>query len=232
MLLEKGQRGLLVGQTGSGKTQNALFQLRHSQVWPVTIFDTKIEDEFIGLPEDGDTLEITNSIGEYREVMRRARKDRPTFLVVRPGRGELSNPEILNEYCTVAYERGGAGLYYFDEIYSWHTQGRAPDGLLELLTRGRSKGKTVLMATQRPAWLSRFCLTESQKFYIHWLIDERDAKSLASVIPGFDQLDDPPLHHFWHYDMAKHREPPKLFAPVPLYKPDPVRVKRIRQGWI
>lgn len=230
MLLEKGQRGLIVGQTGSGKSQNALFQLRNSRVWPVVIFDTKIEDEFLGLPDAGDTLELTNNFGEFKELSKRRRDERPTFTVVRPALDELTDFEALDAYTRLAYDKFGSGMFYFDEIYNWHNRGQAGNGLIGLLTRGRSKGKTVLMATQRPSWISRFCLTEAQKFYIHWLIDQRDKKTLAEVIPGFEYLPDLPLHHFYFYTTLDHRAGAKAFKPVPLFRPDPEVVRKI--GWI
>lgn len=230
MLLERGQRGLLVGQTGSGKTQNALFQLANSRVWPITIFDTKIEPVFLSLPDDDDTIEITNSIDEYRALSRRKKVDRPTYTIVRPGMHEMNDFEVLDEYVRLAYDKFGAGLYYFDEILNWHNQGRPVNGLVGLLTRGRSRGKTVLMASQRPGWISRFCLSESQRFYVHWLNDARDKKTLSEIIPGFDRLDDVPKYHFYYYSTTEHREMPRLFKPVPEYAENPARVARI--GWL
>lgn len=66
-------------------------------------------------------------------------------------------------------------------------QGRAGSGLIALLTRGRSKGISVLMSTQRPAWLSRFCFTEAQKYYIYRLTDRRDSKVLGEYIRVFSK---------------------------------------------
>lgn len=228
MLLERGQRGLLVGQTGSGKTQNSLFQLRNSRVWPITIFDTKIEDSFISLPQDDDSFLLVESLKDYIEASKRKRDERPDYLLVRPNMDEIGDFGILDEYTRLAYEKFGAGLFYFDEIYNWHNKGQAGNGLIGLLTRGRSKGKTVLMATQRPSWISRFCLTEAQRFYVHWLSDSRDKKTLAEVIPGFDKLDEPPPFHFHYYSTAEHRKSPQLFKPVPLTALNPDKIKSLR----
>lgn len=231
MLLEKGERGLLVGQTGSGKTQNALFQLRESRVWPIIIFDTKIEDAFLDLPVKGDSIDMVESFAEFEKHSKLRRNERPDYLIVRPSIAEAQSPELMDEYTQLAYNKFGSGLFYYDEIYNWHNNGQAGPGLIGLLTRGRSKGKTVLMATQRPSWISRFCITESQKFYIHWLADQRDKKTLAAVIPNFDKLGELPPFHFWHYSTKEHRNAPRIFKPVPMAEEIPDEEK-VRPGWL
>ena len=231
LLLERGQRGLLVGQTGSGKTQNALWQLRNTPVWPVMVFDTKIEPEFLTLATGDEKIELVEGIDEYRSLSRRKRDDRPDYAVVRPTLDEMGDPDLMDEYVRLSYDKFGAGLFYFDEVYNWHNRGVAGNGLIGLLTRGRSKGKTVLMATQRPSWISRFCITESQKFYLHWLADSRDKKTLAEVVPMFDRLPDVPRHHFYHYSTTDHRTAPKLYSPVPQHVADRTKAHRA-MGWL
>ena len=231
MLLEKGKRGLLVGQTGSGKTQNALFQLRESRVWPIIIFDTKIEPAFFDLPVKGDSIDVVESFSDFEKQSKLRRNERPDFLIVRPSITESQDPEQMDQYTQLAYHKFGSGLFYYDEIYNWHNNGQAGPGLIGMLTRGRSKGKTVLMATQRPSWISRFCITEAQRFYIHWLADQRDKKTLASVIPGFDKLDTVPPYHFYYYSTTDHRAAPRIFKPVPL-APEIPEEEKVRPGWL
>jgi hypothetical protein len=86
-----------------------------------------------------------------------------------------------------------------------------------------------LQSTQRPSWICRFCFTESQKFYIHGLIDERDRKTLDSMIPSFSRYPIPPKFHFYHFEVGEHTEP-QLYKPVPFEKLD--RKKIFSRKWV
>lgn len=48
-----------------------------------------------------------------------------------------------------------------DELYTLHNGGRAGPGLLGWITRGREKQQSFVGLTQRPAWISQFCFSES-----------------------------------------------------------------------
>lgn len=222
-LLKKGERGLLVGQTGSGKTQNAIFQLRHAPVYPVLVFDTKIEDSFFALPQGDETLDLVQSVDELTRYSKQPPKQWADYILIRPAINEIQDFSALNEYCGLAYHRFGPATVYFDEAYNWHDRGTPPPNLIGLLTRGRSKGKTTLIGTQRPSWISRFCFTEAQKHFIHFLGDERDRKTLDAVIPNFSTLPDPPEFHFWRYKVGS-RQIPQLCAPVPLTEVDQSKI--------
>jgi hypothetical protein len=223
LVLKKGERGLLVGQTGSGKTANALFQLRNSPVFPVIVFDTKIEDAFFGLPQGDESLDLVESLHELKEYAKQPSKHWADYILVRPNVDEVLDFGILDEYCRTVYNKFGACTIYFDEMYNWHNRGIPTNSFVGLLTRGRSKGKTVLQATQRPGWLSRFCFTESQKFYIHNLIDSRDRQTLDSMIPDFSKYPIPPKYHFYHFAVGEH-DKPILYAPVPFEKLDTKKI--------
>ena len=230
LLLDRGQRGLLVGRTGSGKSANAYFQLRHPKVWPVIMFDTKIEDEFFGVPQEGDSLELVESLDAFDKLAKRPKNKMPDYILVRPGIDEMQDHEYLDQYARLAYEKFGPVFLYFDELYSWHNNGRVGNNMTAILTRGRSKGKTFLGTTQRPSWISRFFMTEADKFYIHQLTDERDKSTLANVIPGLAKLPDLPEYHFYHYNVKKPRDGIMPFAPVPYKPPAEIKVDPIQ--WI
>lgn len=224
LLLEQGNRGLLVGKTGSGKSQNAIFQLRHAVGSPVIIFDTKIEDCFFSLPEGDEELEVVNNFDEFKALAKRAAKDWPDYILVRPSADEVRFWEPLDNYTHFVYNNFGKCFIYFDEMLQWHKNMQAGSGLINLLTRGRSRGKTTLMASQRPAWISRFCFTESDKFYVHKLNDQRDYQSLSAVVPNIESVARPPRFHFWHYDTGADMESPVLFKPVPFTPVDNTKI--------
>lgn len=231
MFLDKGQRGLLMGKTGSGKTQGALFQLMHTPLFPVIIGDTKIEDAFFSLADEVNdiTLEVANTFAEFEKLSKLPRKEMPDYILVRPESFEVVDTEQLDKYLQLMYRKFGNCFIYLDEVFNWHMGGKPLPGLMELLARGRSKGKTLLMGNQRPSWISRSCFTESDKFYIHKLLDLRDRKTLDAVIPDFSDNPSPAKYHFYHFDVSGDEEI-KLFSPVPETKVD--KKKIFRRKWV
>lgn len=214
LLLNTGERGLLVGMTGSGKTQNALFQIEAATQWPKIIFDTKIEPKFQTLPHSHEKMWLVESVSKLQEISKRKAAEWPDYILVRPHEKELLDFDLMNDYSQIVYHRFGKCLIYFDELYQWHARGQPVEGIQGLLTRGRSKGKTVLMGTQKPVWISRFCFSESQKFYCHYLGDRRDRETLDNIAPDFSRYPLLPKFHFYFYETGKDRA--ELYSPVPL----------------
>lgn len=188
ILLQPGERGLIVGQTGSGKTYFAVWMLHHEPKAPVLIFDTKDEDKFPLMPN---ARTVSEWMGK-NSVMEALEDEKTDYVVFRPSEDHIADPMALDGFLRAVYNgaRGSGPMsgvtVYIDEIYSFHKHGQAGPGLVALLTRGRSRGLKTIMATQRPAWLSRFAITEAQRYYVFRLVDERDRKALDGVIPRFN----------------------------------------------
>ena len=141
MFLKRGERGLLVGKTGSGKTQNGFFQLQNTPLWPRIIIDTKFEDGFFSLPDGEEKLEVVEGLNNFiRYARERKRKDLPDYILVRPTEFEYVDPEILDEYMRVIYEKFGSCFIFIDEVANLHKNGRALPHLMNVLCRGRSRG--------------------------------------------------------------------------------------------
>lgn len=200
-----GERALIIGQTGSGKTAFARFMVKRM---PGTIiYDTKVEPKFSTLTKV--------KVSTPEQAMKAFQEDEDLdFVIVQPPVSVTYEPKLLDELLQQHYEQCRNVTAYIDEVYQFHIAGKAGPGLLALLTRGRSRGITTVMSTQRPAWLSRFCLTESQRFYIFNLADRRDWKTIAEVVPHFDEMGKPPRYHFYYYDYDM--DEPQLYKPVPL----------------
>lgn len=220
ILLQRGERGISIGHTGSGKTIGMIYQLQHSPLNNVIVFDTKGEPAFDGLARDDETIEFYESNADFVKIID-ARKW-PNYMIVRPSPAEMRDADLMDEMLQAIYERGKSCLVYIDEAYQWHNAGRAGAGLIGLLTRGRSKGISTLLSTQRPSWISRFCFSECQKFYIYRLTDIRDRKTVAGYVPDFDRVTVAKKFHFWYYDTSSEN-------PIQLYAPVPEPPKRIKQ---
>ncbi len=199
LLLKPGERGLLVGKTGSGKTMGATFLLRHLPP-PIIVLDTKGDDH---LPRSFDPR-ITDRVDGLTD-----RIDQP-ITIVTPTASELIDVAGLDDWIG---SLPAPATLYIDELYQVHFgSGRAGPGLVGLLTRGRSRGMTTLMSTQRPAWISRFCLTETENFYVYRLSDPADRDRVARLTaPQIERI--PRRFHFWFYRQG--RAAAVLYSPVP-----------------
>lgn len=207
--LSPGERGLIIGQTGSGKSFGAAWMARHAEQ-RVIIMDTKHEPLFDRLPKPGEEALIVSSVAEMLEAVKR--KKGAEYIIVRPPSTVLAEPETLDGYLAAIYEHARDVFTLIDETYTFHTNGRAHAGLIGMLTRGRSRGLTTLMGTQRPAWVSRFCLTEAQKYYVFRIADKRDWNTLSSVGPFIQRQI--PKYHFLYWIQGED-ESPRLMAPLP-----------------
>lgn len=206
---DRGERGFICGQTGSGKTAFAVWLL--SYMPGTLIYDTKEENKFKSLPNSIQVKTMEEAIKAFRD-----KKAAWDFVIIRPSVVETLEPDILDAMLHVHYDQlRGIGAY-IDEVFMFHNGGRVGAGLMSLLTRGRSRGITLTMSAQRPAWLSRFCLTESQRFYIFRLVDRADRTRLTEIIPNLSRDTQPDKYHFQYFDFDL--ESPVYFSPVPLDK--------------
>ena len=101
-----------------------------------------------------------------------------------------------------------------DELYTLHQNGRAGDGLTGWLTRGRELKQSFLGLTQRPAWVSKFILSESDYIGEMSLTLEADRKTMRDIIGSPEALVKLPPREWLWYDMSADRL--RKFGPVPL----------------
>lgn len=213
LLPERGERALIVGQTGSGKTAFAVWMMKRLQRGPIVIYDTKIEAKFA-------TLQPSVIVGDFDGIMDAFNKGENDYIIVRPPSELIGEPGVLdNEYLFRHYMELPGVDAYIDELKSFHNHGHAGKGLINLLERGRSKGTTVIMSTQRPSWISLSTLSEAQKTFIFYLKSQDDIKRVAKFVPGFEAK--PKLasrgYQFYYYDDAEDKL--TLFKPIKLDDP-------------
>lgn len=204
---EHGERALIVGQTGSGKTVFSVFLLRHIPTAPIFIYDTKDEPKFRKLPNSRVVITPQQAMEAYHD-------ETVDYIIVEPPVEMLGNPEELDHYLYFHYLNFRDSVCYIDEAYTFHNNGRAYRGLIALLSRGRSRGITTIISTQRPQGISRLCITEAQKVYVFRLADKLDRKRISDVIPNFDDYKLPPKHGFYYFESGEDNA--HLLRPVKL----------------
>ena len=131
----------------------------------------------------------------------------PGIYVLQPRPDEDSEMEA---WLWRVWERGKIGLYV-DEGYILPKSGKTP-AFTSILTQGRSKGIPVIILSQRPVWLNRFAISESDFYQVFNLNDEMDRKTIGRFIPDGveDRLE--PYHSVW-YDVG--RDVRRELGPVP-----------------
>lgn len=189
--LKPGSRTTLCGKTGSGKSTIAITMLRKSrQKW--ILIDPKADDKIATLnPAVIHSLKLAD--------VQRAWKEGYQYVAIQPP--PQTKPLDIDAFILDAYENLTNFGVYIDELYYIHNAGRAGDGLTAILTRGRSDKITYLGATQRPAWISLFCLSEADYIAQFKLQLENDRKRIYSVTGEAVMLNNPPApYSFYYYD--------------------------------
>jgi len=140
---------------------------------------------------------------------------RHKFVVVNPLSREAT-PDTLDDFIMYFHENWKGVALCCDELYSVHKSGRAGQGLISWLTRGRELKQTFLGLTQRPAWLSQFLFSESD-----WIVGlalnlEKDRERMVEMTCQAAFLRRIPPYHWLSYGVEK--EELQYFGPVPLVK--------------
>lgn len=203
----RGERALIVGQTGSGKTAFCVWMMYRIPIAPIVIYDTKDEPKFKKLPNSRIVESPNEALAAYND-------ETIDYVIVRPPVELLGEPDKLDEYLFFHYTHFRDSVAYIDEAYTFHAHGRAFKGLIALLSRGRSRGITTIISSQRPMMISRLCITEAQKVYAFRLSDRQDRKRLADIIPNFDDYKQPAKHGFYYFESGD--DGAHLFRPVKL----------------
>ena len=205
----QGERALIVGKTGQGKTAFFTWMARRIEAAPLIIYDTKIEPKFSALPNSA----MAETIGDVENLIDAGESD---YIVWRPSIEILDKPQLLDQLLLWHYHNAQGLPAYIDEAYMFHVNSQAGPGLTALMTRGRSKGITTIVSSQRPSRISRFCITEIDKAFLFRLQDKKDRVRVDDLIEDFSGLVVPRKHHFYFFDAADDMEKPQLMAPVKL----------------
>lgn len=205
-----GEHALIAGKNGSGKTAFAVWLMVRIPTTPIVIYDTKTEPKFLALKNNTVVITVDEMLEAYKD-------ESIDYIIVRPPETMLGVPSELDEYLWQQYLRMHYTVAYLDEAGTFHTRsGAAGKGLLSLMARGRSKGITTILSTQRPVRIERSVITEMTKAYLFLMQDKRDRIQLDNLIPDFSTLPLPKPHAFYFWETGL--EQATLFEPVKLDK--------------
>lgn len=179
------QRIAIVGRTGSGKTQFGAWLLSQAPFdsQPYVIVDYKGDD-------------LLNSVDRIYELGLNELPRHPGVYIIHP-RPDLDDADVEN-WLRKVWERENIGLY-FDETYMVPSKG----ALQGILTQGRSKNIPAICLIQRPAWISRFVLSEADFYAIFHLQHIQDRKKVQEFIPDAAIEARTPEYHSQYYDVAR-----------------------------
>lgn len=219
LIPEPGEHALFVGQNGSGKTRLARWVLERMKPSPIVIYDTKEEADFITLPN-------SRLVEDWDEVLEARDDDTIDYVIFRPHVDIANDAKKMDALLLEHFKYLRGVPAYIDEVYSFHSGPRAGPGLNAMLTRGRSRNQSTLISTQRPRFLSNFCISETKHKYIFHVTMKDDRKRIADFVPGYDKLPKTRQYGFWYYnDRDGHLEemaPIQLGQPIDMASPDSV----------
>jgi len=209
--IKPGKHGVIIGKNGSGKSQMliCLARLNHQRV---VILDTKLDDDFMFLAEGDEVLQCAESYQETVDLLNAANFE---YLIIRPKANELSVPEALDNYLKLLSKCKNLTIF-IDEGYQFHNNGRAGSGYVSILTRGRSRGLSLVVCTQRPLWLSTFSFSESSYFYIYDLMLDNDIKKIREFIPFPNEALN--LNEFYYYFYCTFEKRGIICKPIQRFK--------------
>ena len=191
--IQPGKRCLVVGRTGSGKTVWGRWMLNRSPgKW--IILDMKHDEGFQGKGR------IITDLPDVNMLLKLWKKDR--WIIIRP---KTLDPDLIDQWIEYVHESVENVGLFVDELYYIHTHGQAGRGLIGWLTRGRSRKQSFLGGTQRPAWISKFLFSESDRFSIFSLNLLEDRKRVYEFVGDKIVLQNPPEFCWRWYDISKNK---------------------------
>jgi hypothetical protein len=190
------ERLAIVGTTGSGKTHAALWHLarRNYDEKPWVVYDWKL-DEFINSLPGSFELDVNAPAPEH-----------PGLYIVHPIPDD--DDEAVDRQMTEIWKAEDIGVF----VDEGHMVARGNKGFRKLLTQGRSKHIPMIVASQRPVWLDRFVLSESEYKQVFRLQHSGDIDKMEEYVP-FDLSRMLQKRWSYYYDAAENKL--DVMRPVP-----------------
>lgn len=207
--LGPGRRVAVFGAAGSGKSYLCKWIILRSDRMRWIILDTKHEPLF----DEWHPIDGLPSMDQLIKLW----KDMPR-VVVRPT-GPENNRDTLDLFLSLLHETFDRFGVYIDETYQVALGIKPCPGFTGLVTRGRVRGQTVIMGSQRPAWIPKFAFTEANYYCVLRLGLKQDRLTVADMtdddarLPILRPIED----RYWLcFNTSRHTL--KRMAPVTIIK--------------
>lgn len=192
----KNDRAILIGRTGCGKTTLAEYLVRDTQKPYSVVYDAK------NMVNWKSHVVIT----DFDELM----ESEERRIIYRPDFSEASDPQKQDDFFAWIYERLHTRLYV-DEAYALLGQSNPAFFLQACLSRGREKGISTFIATQRPKRIPLITMSEAEHYYVFRLslIEDRQRVYELTGIPEEEQIELRD-YEFIYYNGVSGERTPKL----------------------
>jgi len=190
----RNDRGVLIGATGSGKTYLGRFLVEDSAKPYSVVYDAKISDSISKWKRH----EFVTSLEELQESDAKRIVYRPDFFAA-------ADAVQQDRFFEWVYLRQFTRVFV-DEAYAIAGGTNPLSYFQAVLTRGRERGISALVGTQRPARIPLVVFTESQHFYCFQLMGPTDRKRIEEISGGLiSEADQISLneHEFFYFNALR-----------------------------
>lgn len=198
--LRRNDRGCLIGATGSGKTFLGRYLVEDVDKPYSVVYDAKISDS---ISKWGHTF--IEDFGQLQESEAKR-------IVYRPNYREAVDPVLQDQFFEWVYLRKHTRLFV-DEAYAVAGGSNPSFHFQACLSRGRERGISTLVGTQRPTRIPLVTLSEAEHFYVFRLTWPGDRKRVEELSGGLitveDQLD-LNEYEFFYFNVFSGMYPKKL----------------------
>ena len=184
MTWEQGEHVAVIGPTGQGKTTLALALLSHRQY--VTVFATKPQDDTL---DRFAKEQAYSKHGRWSSKMPTEKSRKPWVKhsprrILWPDARRIDSAERQRQEFQYAmadiYTQGG-WCVYMDELYVMANQLTLSKEVKTYLMQGRSIGITLVISSQRPAWIPLEVYDQSTHLFFCRDNDETNLKRISGV---------------------------------------------------
>ena len=179
----KRDRAILIGATGTGKTLLARFLVEDPEKPYSVVYDTKglISSPALQRPQDRWTgHKVYTDFDLLINDQKKGLDDWPR-VIYRPPISEERDKGAQDDFFWWVYDRWATRLYV-DEAYSILGGTNPSDALQACLSRGRERGISTVISTQRPARIPVITMSESEHIYVFRLNAKRDRETAGELI--------------------------------------------------
>lgn len=170
----RNDRGALIGATGTGKTYLARFLIEDVDKPHSVVYDTKPSEAIAEWDH-----EFIESIDELQEID----PGKQRRVIYRPSRFEMRDVVVQDKFFEWVYVNGSRRVF-IDEAGSIAGGSNPGYNLQDCLTRGREKGVSTLVGTQRPARIPVVLMSEAEHYYIFRLNWPYDREKVTELTGG------------------------------------------------